>query len=239
MIELIDFSAGNHTPLVSGQNLVIDSGSLTALTGRNGCGKSTLLRVIAGTQKPLRGTVRIDGRPIDSLTPRHMARLVASVNTEPVKIERLTCRELVALGRSPMTGLFGRLDKVDRLAIDRALELVGMRAFASRQSSTLSDGESRRIILARALAQNTPVILLDEPTGFLDVPGRFEICSLLATLAHDENKTILYSTHELEPAIRFADSIIFMRREGLLKLAPQAMRANEEFVSTMRLDPRE
>ncbi len=238
MIELRDVSIGNnrHNVLVSGQTLTLDRATLTALTGRNGCGKSTLLRVMAGLQRPLGGRVLIDGRDIGEMSARQRAMTVAVVTPDAVEARGLTCRELVGLGRSPHTGLFGRLDSEDRKRVAEALDATGMSGFAERHVAELSDGEKRRVMLAHALAQDTPVILLDEPTSFLDVPGRFEICELLSRLAHEQGRTIVYSTHELQPALHFSDRILFMRPKGLMLATPADMSARHEFIQTMRLD---
>lgn len=226
MIELQDVTIANSpaSPLVSHQSLTIAPGTLTALIGRNGCGKSTLLRAMAGTQKPAEGLITINGLNTSRASARKLADTIAVITTESVRVRDLTCRELVAYGRAPHTGLLGRLSANDNEIIDRALQATGMSAFASRRVAHISDGESRRILLARALAQQTPVILLDEPTSFLDVPGRYEISALLGKLAHDEDKTIVYSTHELEPAFQHADNILLMRPEGFIMLPPERMR---------------
>lgn len=238
MIELRDLSIGNdkHNELVSKQTLTLGRATLTALTGRNGCGKSTLLRVMSGLQKPMGGKVMIDGRDIGEMSARQRATTVAIVTSEAVRAECLTCREFVGLGRSPHTGLFGRLDNEDRRHVAEALAATGMSGFAERRVTELSDGEKRRVMLAHALAQDTPVILLDEPTSFLDVPGRFEICELLSRLAHEQDRTIVYSTHELQPALHFSDNILFMRPEGLMLASPADMSVRPEFIQTMRLD---
>lgn len=217
MIELHNITVANDPrhPLIAGETLTIPQATLTALIGRNGCGKSTLLRAMAGIQRPPEGEVMIDGIDVCRATARRLARLVAVITTESPKVENLTCRQLVSYGRAPHTGMLGRLSADDEEIIDRALETVGMAHFASRKVGQISDGEGRRIMLARALAQQTPVILLDEPTSFLDVPGRYEISALLRRLAHEEEKTIVYSTHELDPAYLNADNILFMSSSGL------------------------
>ncbi len=231
MIELHDISIANDSarPLISSQSLTIASGNLTALIGRNGCGKSTLLRVLSGAQRATCGRVIINNLDVARASARELALTIAVITTESVRVENLTCRQLVSYGRSPHTGLLGRLTPADEAIVGNALEAVGMTEFADRRVSRISDGEGRRIMLARALAQKTPVILLDEPTSFLDVPGRYEIAALLGRLAREQGKTILYSTHELEPAFREADNILLMRPEGLLLLPPDEMRLSAEF----------
>lgn len=234
MIELINLTIANDVkcPLIEHQSIDIPEGTLTALIGRNGCGKSTLLRALGGIQKPRGGQVVINGMDVSRASAGEMAKSVAVITTESVKVNNLTCREMVSYGRSPHTGLLGRLSVKDERIVDEALATVGMTAFAERKVAQISDGEGRRIMLARALAQETPVILLDEPTSFLDVPGRYEIASLLGKLAHEQGRTILYSTHELEPAFREADLMILMRREGLLMLPPAQMQKSLEFAAT-------
>lgn len=238
MIELKNLTVGNRKDarLIENQSLTIAPGTLTALVGRNGCGKSTLLRTLAGLQKPLAGEVFIAGNNLRHMTPQQRAEKIAVVTSEPMRIDRLTCRELVALGRSPYTGIMGNPTPADNAIVDKALQQAGITDFANRQISRLSDGECRRVMLARALAQSTPIILLDEPTSFLDIPGRYEICALLSSLAHQEGKTIIYSTHELQPALHYSDNMLFMRPAGLTIASPANMSANEEFRMTMRLD---
>lgn len=227
MIELRNISIANdpHRPLLTGASLTLRPGTLTALIGRNGCGKSTLLRVICGRQKPLKGTVNIRGLNPAKATEAELARRVAVVTTEAVRVRNLTCRELVSLGRSPHTGIFGRLSREDERAVDLALRSTGMQDFAGRQVTQMSDGETRRVMLACALAQETEVIVLDEPTSFLDVPGRREVCELLGRLAHEQGKTILFSTHEIEPALKCVDSILVIDGGRAKMLAPE--RINE------------
>lgn len=231
MIELKNLSIANDPGriLLSDVSLTLPEASLTALIGRNGCGKSTLLRTMSALQKPLAGTVFIAGRDCFRTPPRQLSKIVASVSTEIVRIDNLTCREMVGMARSPYTGLLGRLTDEDREIVDHSLAGVGMEAFATRPVARLSDGETRRIMIARALAQSTPVILLDEPTGFLDVPGRYEICALLGRLAREQKKTIVFSTHELEPAFAQADAVALIHDCGLHLMPPDQMREQPMF----------
>ena len=224
MIELQNITIANNPkhPLVQGQSLSIPRATLTALIGRNGCGKSTLLRAMAGIQRPLQGTVTINGVDVSRASARKLARLVAVITTESIKVDNLTCRQLVSYGRAPHTGMLGRLSASDEQIVDEALQTVGMEQFAQRKVGQISDGEGRRILLARALAQQTPVILLDEPTSFLDVPGRYEISALLGRLAREQGKTIVYSTHELDPAYLNADNLLYMSKQGLKFAAPDS-----------------
>ena len=180
-------------------------GHIAVLVGANGAGKSTLLRAIAGVSAPLSGTVAIDGVSPSALNLRRRARLLSTVYTDRSNVG-LTVRETVAIGRQPYTGFFGNNTPDDRHRIARALEQVGMAAFADRHLSSLSDGEHQKVMIAKALAQDTPVLLLDEPTSFLDVASRLEILQLLRRLADEESKTILLSTHDIAPALAVADA---------------------------------
>lgn len=235
MIEFQNITIANSPSkhLVENLTLTLPQGSLTALIGRNGCGKSTLLRVIAGLQRPVSGSITLRGLNPSKATTAELAKTVAMVTTEAINVRNLTCREFVGIGRSPHTGIFGRLTKDDREAVEQALCAVGMQDFAHRNVTSMSDGETRRVMLARALAQDTPIILLDEPTSFLDVPGRYDVCELLATLAHTQGKTILYSTHELEPAMKYADSIMLIANGATITLPPEAMCQSMEFKELM------
>ncbi len=218
MIELKDLSIGyGNRELVSDAGAIFAPASLTALAGRNGSGKSTLLRAIAGLGKISAGEIIIDGKTrFASAVER--ARSIAFVNTQRVRIANMKCRDLVGLGRAPYTDWAGRLGRRDREIVEAALDTVGMSAYADRTLDTMSDGECQRIMIARALAQDTPNILLDEPTSFLDLPNRYQLMELLGTLAHDRGKTILLSTHELDIALSTADTIALIDTPRLLML---------------------
>lgn len=211
MITLQQLTLGfNSRTLLNNCNATFEQGSLTALVGRNGAGKSTLLRVLAALDNPQAGDVIINNTPISSLNAEQRARLISFVSTQRVRVSNLKCKDVVAIGRTPYTNWMGSLQEQDKQCVAHALEAVGMIAFADRPIDTLSDGESQRIMIARALAQQTPIILLDEPTAFLDIPNRFEICRLLATLAHTENKTIIFSTHDIDAAMPVCDNVAIL-----------------------------
>ena len=197
-------------PVLEDLSLEIGTGQLVALMGRNGSGKSTLLRAIASQDTLLSGQLFIDGQDISRLKDGEKARLIATVGTEKTRISNLRCADLVALGRAPYTDWIGHLTEPDRRAVQAALEAVGMDGFADRPLDSLSDGECQKIMIARALAQDTPVLLLDEPTAWLDIPGRYQIAALLQQLAHEQQKTIIYSTHDLEVARRHADLMVIV-----------------------------
>ena len=226
-VRLSDFSAfyGSRT-ILEHVDTSFSAGATTALIGRNGTGKSTLLRAIAGLNTHYTGNILIDGSDIKKLRGPQLARLVAFVTTRRTRVANLSCRDVVALGRAPYTNWIGHMQDVDNAIVDNALERVGMSDYADRPLDTLSDGECQRIMIARALAQDTPVMLLDEPTSFLDLPNRYELARLLSQLAHSGDKCIIYSTHELDIATSYCDSIALLDNRTLLHLPTQAMTAS-------------
>ena len=215
MIKLdnISLSYGSRT-ILHDVSLHLRAGELSALVGRNGAGKSTLLRALTTNNDTL-----INGTPIGSLSPEALARSVAIVTTERIRIDNLLVEDLVAMGRAPYTNWMGYLQDIDRDIVREAIEAVGMGSFVGRETSSLSDGELQRVMIARAIAQQTPIILLDEPTAFLDIPTRFEVCRLLAELAHRDNKCILFSTHDIDAALPVCDSFVIIENGSLRTLA--------------------
>lgn len=206
LLDHITLAYGSRT-LLDGVSACIPQHSLTALIGRNGTGKSTLLRAVAGLNPADGGDIRLCDRRLSALTPRERAATVSFVTTDKVRIANLACEDVVALGRAPYTNWIGRMQEADRGIVERSLALVGMSAFAHKTMDRMSDGECQRVMIARALAQDTPVILLDEPTAFLDLPNRYSLALLLRRLAHDEGKCILFSTHDLDVALTLCDSV--------------------------------
>lgn len=198
----------------------VAEGRLTCLVGRNGTGKSTLLRTLAG-MLPLRGgRVTLLGRDTAAMARGEWARLVSVVLTAAPATVRVTVREMVALGRSPYTGFWGALRAEDRRAVDEALSLAGAMPLAGRLMTELSDGERQKVMVARALAQQTPVVLLDEPTAFLDYPSREALMRLLRTLAEEQHKTILLSTHDIHLAARLGHHFLHLA-DGSLRAERQ------------------
>lgn len=195
---------------------VLPTGSLTALVGSNGCGKSTLLRTIAGLQPSLGGEI----------TPAASATTLAVVLTDRIEVPALSVIDVVALGRLPYTGLTGRLSEADHNAIRRAMEMAGISHLATRRIGEISDGERGRTMIARAIAQDTPIIILDEPTAFLDFPAKVETMRLLSRLAHEEGKTILLSTHDLEIAFQLTDRLWLMSHGRITEGTPSELAAD-------------
>ncbi len=188
-------------------NLAVDSGELVCLLGPNGIGKSTLLRTISRMQPPLWGRVELGGADLRAVSHTELARRLGVVLTERVSVEALTVRQITELGRYPHSGWFGGLPDRVRAAVDWAIDAVGVRHLAARDFNRLSDGERQRVMIARALAQEPVVLVLDEPTAFLDVPSRVELMGLLRQLTRDRPLAVVVSTHDLELALRTADTI--------------------------------
>ena len=173
-------------------------------------GKSTLLRTLSAFQPKLSGEIRIQGKEIGSYTDKQLSKVISVVLTEKCDIRNMTSVELIGLGRSPYTGFWGTLSKEDKEVVDHAINLVGISHLAHRMVHTLSDGERQKVMIAKALAQETPVIFLDEPTAFLDFPSKVEMMQLLHQLSRQTDKTIFLSTHDLELALQIADKIWLM-----------------------------
>ncbi len=197
-------------------NFVLHAGEMTCLLGPNGVGKSTLLRTLACFQPPLSGELLFEGQPMEQYSERELSRKIGVVLTDKTQVGGLTVYELVSLGRQPHTGFFGRLKEADHQLIREAIKSVGIAHKADSYMAELSDGEKQKAMIAKALVQECPLILLDEPTAFLDVVSRIEIMQLLHTIAHERNRTILLSTHDVEQAFMFADKLwLLSPDEGL------------------------
>ena len=201
----------SHKVIAADINAQIKGGELTCLIGRNGTGKSTLMRTLAGFLKPLGGSALLDGRDVDRLSPAERSHLISVVLTDRVDIDGMRVKDLVSVGRQPYTGFFGKMSSDDEEVVSRAIADVGMTDFAGRQVNSLSDGERQKVMIAKALAQQTPVILLDEPTAFLDYPSKKEMFQMLSQLCHEQGKAALVSTHDLDIALPIADSVIEMK----------------------------
>lgn len=202
-------------------NYTACGGEMIALIGPNGIGKSTLLRTMAGFQKSWLGEILYYGKPISQIPPRELSKMLSFVSTESVHVANLRVADLVAYGRFPYTGWLGRLSSSDRDQVMDALEKVGLTKFSRRMVSQLSDGERQRALIARALTQDTPFILFDEPTAFLDVKNKYEIFHLLHQLARQNNKTIILSTHDLNIALREMDKFWIMLENESLEGSPE------------------
>jgi len=197
-------------------DLTLDEGEMVCLLGPNGAGKSTLMRTVAGMQPALGGRVLVDGEDIHVMPARERAKRLSVVLTERVSAGLLTAQALVELGRYPHTNWSGKLTEADRGVVRWAIEQVGAEELAHRHVSDLSDGERQRVMMARALAQEPRMMILDEITAFLDLPRRVEVMRLLRRLARETHRAILLSTHDLELALRTADRIWLLSKDGAL-----------------------
>ena len=216
-IRLRDLSIGypdkhNTKRVAEHLNASIHSGELTCLLGTNGVGTSTLLSTLSAFQPPLGGTIDLLDRPLSAYDDRQLATVIGVVLTEKSDIRNMTVEELVGLGRSPYTGFWGTLKESDRKIVHEAIARVRIEPLTQRMVHTLSDGERQKVMIAKALAQETPIIFLDEPTAFLDFPSKVEVMQLLHNLTHTLQKTVFMSTHDLELALQIADKIWLMDR---------------------------
>lgn len=228
VINLSQLSVGyslSH-PVISDINLELRSGQLACLIGENGIGKSTLLKTLTGFLPKLKGSLLLGNRDIESFSQRELARQVSIVLTQKPDVQNLTIEEIIGLGRSPYTGFFGRLRAEDRKVVDDAIATMGIEKLRGRMIQTLSDGERQKVMIAKALAQETSIILLDEPTAFLDFPSKAETFQSLQRMAHERDKLILLSTHDLELAVRFADSLLEVKKGALQAVSATEVKAS-------------
>ena len=233
--------------VAKGINGTLHSGELTCLLGANGVGKSTLLRTLSAFQPKISGEVlftvyslqftddysdgaeglasksTVNKKDVSSFTDKELSKLIGVVLTEKPDIRNMTVRELVALGRSPYTGFWGTCSKEDLCIVDESIDMVGISPLARRPVHTLSDGERQKVMIAKALAQQTPVIFLDEPTAFLDYPSKVEVLLLLRRICQQAGKTILLSTHDVELALQLADIIWLMEKQETGNKSPIAI----------------
>lgn len=215
--------------VVSDINLTLQSGKLASLIGANGVGKSTLLKTLTGFLPKLEGSLLLDGKDISEFSQRALARQISIVLTQKPDVQNLTVEEIVGLGRSPYTGFFGKLHANDQQIVDESITAVGIEKLKNRMIQTLSDGERQKVMIAKALAQQTPVIFLDEPTAFLDFSSKVETFQLLQRMAHKMGKLVLLSTHDLELAVRFSDTLLQVNGDGLRTVS------NEEVTHQMQM----
>jgi iron complex transport system ATP-binding protein len=221
---------GHNTIVQAGLQLQLRAGELVCMIGPNGSGKSTLLRTLAGLQKPLSGKTLIDNRDEARLTQHEKALQISLVLTDRVDVENTTVKDIVSYGRHPHSDWWGKLSNEDELHIFQAIAMVHLEHKTHCNLNELSDGERQRVMIAKALAQDTPIILLDEPTAHLDLPNRVEIMLLLHKLAHTTGKSILLSTHELDMALQAADRIWLITKEkGVECGVPEDMVFNGSF----------
>jgi iron(III) ABC transporter ATP-binding protein len=200
-------SKNKATVITQNINASLYSGELTCLLGPNGAGKSTLLKTLTAFLPPLGGEIYIEHKALGNYSDAELSKVIGVVLTEKLTLNNMTVEELVGMGRSPYTGFWGRMGDHDRQIVEDSIELVGIGNLKGRMIQTLSDGERQKVMIAKALAQETPIIFLDEPTAFLDYPSKVEIMQLLQRLAREKGKTVFLSTHDLELALQIADKV--------------------------------
>ena len=209
-----DLSIGyrdNGNPVRQHISVSLDRGSLTCLVGRNGAGKSTLLRTICGFLAPKAGEVILKGRPLADYSQKELSRTLGVVLTEIIgEIQYLSVRQTVEMGRYPYCDCFARLDEKDHEYVRQAMETAGIADLADRSMARISDGQRQKVMIAKALAQDTDIIVLDEPLSFLDMAARVEIMTVLRRLARENGKTLVLSTHDIDLAFAFADAMWVM-----------------------------
>lgn len=208
IIELKGLSIGHSTPIQKELNFSFYEGQFIALIGRNGKGKTTLLKTLVGFVSKLKGEISIGGIALENISNLDLSKLIALVLTDRNFDSNLYVKDVLALGRTPYLGLSFKLTESDIEIIDRVVEQTKIAQFLNRKLADLSDGEKQKVLLARALVQETDIIVLDEPTAHLDNPNRHELFQFLKKLAHDQKKTIILSTHEIELAKQYVDDLV-------------------------------
>ncbi|WP_167365479.1 ABC transporter ATP-binding protein [Flavobacterium phragmitis] len=217
------------TTIAKDLNLNLDSGKLITLIGANGIGKSTLLRTITGIQKPLSGNVYLNEKEISHYKPLELAQNLSLVLTEKLPPSSLSVFELVALGRQPYTNWVDKLSNEDVVKVQEAMQLTQIEHLASKKHFQISDGQLQKVLIARALAQDTPLIILDEPTTHLDLLHKVSLFKLLKKLTHETQKCILFSTHDIDLAIQLSDEMIIMTPESIVQDQPCNLISNGSF----------
>jgi iron complex transport system ATP-binding protein len=234
-------SGGEEKVLLPPLNARAKSGELIAVIGRNGIGKSTLLKTLTGLHQALGGEIYISGKNIRDHTRTELASNVSYISTEIIKVSNMRVYDLVSLGRYPYINWMGKIDKENHMVIMDALEKTSMSSFINRFISELSDGERQRTMIARILAQDTGIMIMDEPTAFLDISGKYEILNLMHLITQESGKTIIFSTHDLNMAITKSDKIWLILDDKLIEGGPEDLMIGREFAclfdsSSVQLD---
>lgn len=219
--------------VASNLKLSLNAGELVCLIGPNGAGKTTLMRTLAALQKPLGGSVELAGKASTQMSEKEIAKTISLVLTDPIEVGQMRVEELVGMGRFPYTNFFDRHHQKDEQAVRQAMKAADAENLAGRFFTELSDGERQHVMVARALAQEPKLMILDEPTAFLDLPGRVKMMLMLQKLAHREGKAVLCSTHDLDLALQVADWVWLMDRDGSISQgSPEDLVLRGEFGKT-------
>lgn len=225
----VGFTGRQQVPVYSNIDIEAGKGEIIATLGQNGIGKSTLLRTIARLQKPVKGEIFLKGVDLNKYARLELAKIIGFVSTEIVQVHNMTIYDLVGLGRFPHTNWLGNITTNDKLLIQESIHLVGLDYLCHKNINEVSDGERQRAMIARTLAQDTEIIILDEPTAFLDLPNKYEIVHLLSELSRIKKKTVIFSTHDLTIAMQEADKIWLMSQDGIITGAPEDLVLNKSF----------
>ncbi len=230
----IGYPGKQQMPVYSNINISAGRGEIIAALGQNGIGKSTLLRTLVQLQKPVGGTILFKNTDLYRYKRKELARSIGFVSTEVIQVSNLTLFDLVGLGRFPHTNWLGRLTEDDIRVVREAIRQVGLDELIGKNINEVSDGERQRAMIARTLTQDTEIIVLDEPTAFLDLPNRYEIVHLLTELSRMKGKTIIFSTHDLNIAIQEADKVWLMLPDGIVAGSPEDLVLNHSFRSIFK-----
>ncbi len=217
------FRRKEQLPVIEGINFSLRQGTLVSLVGANGVGKSTLLRTLSGMQKQLDGNISIEGKSLKDYTPNELATVLSVVLTEAPVSKNLTVTEFISLGRQPHTNWMGNFTSHDKQVVMQAMEQTETTELKDRRCFELSDGQMQRVSIARALAQDTPLVILDEPTTHLDLYHRAYVLKLLRKLTKDHRKTVLYSTHEIDLALQMSDEMLLIADSQLYHDTPKQL----------------
>jgi iron complex transport system ATP-binding protein len=236
MLSAQNMSIGyGAAPLYSAISFLAEPGDMVGLLGINGIGKSTLLRTMAGLQKRIGGSLTLNGVDIQSLPVAERARQISIVLTERVFIDNITVKDFIALGRTPYTGWLGQLSEADMQEIEKVIQVIKIEKLQNRFFNQLSDGEKQKAIIGRALCQQTPVMILDEPTAFLDFRSKREILEILKTVSGDLKKTIIFSTHDIEASLEYCNKFWIMAETGDFREIKRSANLREEVMGALSI----
>lgn len=227
-------TVGYHgVPLIQNIELKLKKGEILTLIGPNGAGKTTILKSIIRQLKPLAGIAYLDGQPMDSLSGNALAKKLSVVLTQRIHPELMTCRDVVATGRYPYTGNFGTLSESDWAVVEDAMELVHIGSLSDRDFTKISDGQKQRVMLARALAQQPDILVLDEPTSFLDIRYKLEFLSIIQTMSRERGLTVIMSLHELDLAERISDKIACIQGDRVARFGSPEEIFTHNYISSL------
>ena len=220
-------------PLIRDVCLRVQRGKIVTLIGPNGSGKSTILKTIVGQLSKVSGTVLLEGAPMERCGQKEIAKRMAILMTERIHPELMTCYDVVSTGRYPYTGALGLLGKEDKRIVEESLELVHGRDMADRPFDAISDGQRQRILLARALCQTPEIIVLDEPTSYLDIRYKLELLTILKTMVREKNLAVLMSLHELDLAQRVSDTVVCVSGDRIDRMGPPEEIFSNDYISRL------